>query len=50
VLQHIVADNGNTQPPLFRGAITSSTFLPSQYAFNDPFMEVTFYLRSFGTC
>ncbi|KAL9715552.1 hypothetical protein Ac2012v2_002212 [Leucoagaricus gongylophorus] len=39
VLQHIVADNGDTQPPLFRAAITSSTFLPSQYAFNDPFIE-----------
>lgn len=39
VLQHIVADNGDTRPPLFRAAITSSTFLPSQYAFNDPFIE-----------
>ncbi|EGN99360.1 hypothetical protein SERLA73DRAFT_108823 [Serpula lacrymans var. lacrymans S7.3] len=35
VLQHIVANEGNTQPPLFRGAITSSTFLPSQYYYND---------------
>ncbi|KAL0956408.1 hypothetical protein HGRIS_002556 [Hohenbuehelia grisea] len=35
VLQHIVANNGRTKPQLFRGAMTSSTFLPSQYAFND---------------
>ncbi|KAH7903515.1 Carboxylesterase family-domain-containing protein, partial [Hygrophoropsis aurantiaca] len=35
VLQHIVANGGNTQPPLFSGAITSSTFLPSQYYYND---------------
>ncbi|KAH7906561.1 Alpha/Beta hydrolase protein [Hygrophoropsis aurantiaca] len=35
VLQHIVANGGNTQPPLFSGAITSSTFLPSQYNYSD---------------
>ncbi|KAG8212820.1 Alpha/Beta hydrolase protein [Butyriboletus roseoflavus] len=35
VLQHIVANGGNTQPPLFNAAITSSTFLPSQYYYND---------------
>ncbi|KAH0833389.1 Alpha/Beta hydrolase protein [Lanmaoa asiatica] len=35
VLQHIVANGGNTQPPLFNAAITSSTFLPSQYNYND---------------
>ncbi|EDR10347.1 uncharacterized protein LACBIDRAFT_317144 [Laccaria bicolor S238N-H82] len=35
VIQHIVANNGNTYPPLFRGAMTSSTFLPSQYNYND---------------
>ena len=34
VLQHVIAQGGNTQPPLFRGAITSSTFLPSQYPYN----------------
>ncbi|KAJ3562066.1 hypothetical protein NP233_g9805 [Leucocoprinus birnbaumii] len=39
VLQHVVANNGNTNPPLFRGAITSSTFLPSQYGFNDRIPE-----------
>ncbi|KZP16273.1 alpha beta-hydrolase [Athelia psychrophila] len=31
VLQHIVANGGRTNPPLFRAAITSSTFLPPQY-------------------
>ncbi|KIJ43139.1 hypothetical protein M422DRAFT_60334 [Sphaerobolus stellatus SS14] len=39
VLQHVVANGGHTTPPLFRAAITSSTFLPSQYAFNDPLAE-----------
>ncbi|KAK7032667.1 carboxylic ester hydrolase [Favolaschia claudopus] len=39
VLQHIVANDGNTQPPLFRAAITSSTFLPSQYNYNDRIPE-----------
>ncbi|KAF7365126.1 Carboxylic ester hydrolase [Mycena venus] len=34
VLQQVVAHNGKTNPPLFRAAITSSTFLPSQYAYN----------------
>ncbi|KIM79125.1 hypothetical protein PILCRDRAFT_568262 [Piloderma croceum F 1598] len=36
VLQHVVAHGGRTHPPLFRTAITSSTFLPPQYAANDP--------------
>ena len=31
VLQHLVAHRGNTQPALFHAAMTSSTFLPSQY-------------------
>ncbi|KAL0578555.1 hypothetical protein V5O48_003456 [Marasmius crinis-equi] len=35
VLQQVIAEDGQTTPPLFRGAITSSTFLPSQYDFND---------------
>ncbi|KAH8113786.1 cephalosporin esterase [Phellopilus nigrolimitatus] len=39
VLQHVVAHGGNTIPPLFRAAITSSTFLPSQYHYNDPVPE-----------
>ncbi|KAF8868509.1 Alpha/Beta hydrolase protein [Mucidula mucida] len=39
VLQHVVANDGKTSPALFRGAITSSTFLPSQYACNDAIPE-----------
>ncbi|KAF8886048.1 Alpha/Beta hydrolase protein [Gymnopilus junonius] len=39
VLQHVVANGGRTFPPLFRAAMTSSTFLPSQYKFNDPIPE-----------
>ncbi|SJL12160.1 uncharacterized protein ARMOST_15581 [Armillaria ostoyae] len=35
VLQQVIANDGKTSPPLFRAAITSSSFLPSQYAFND---------------
>ncbi|KAJ3990189.1 alpha/beta-hydrolase [Lentinula detonsa] len=39
VLQHIVAEDGQTSPQLFRGAITSSSFLPSQYMYNDSIPE-----------
>ncbi|KAG7095864.1 hypothetical protein E1B28_006556 [Marasmius oreades] len=42
VLQHIIAEDGKTNPQLFRGAITSSTFLPSQYMFNDPLPEALY--------
>ena len=35
VLQQVVANGGKTNPPLFRAAIASSTFLPSQYKYND---------------
>ncbi|KAG6906474.1 hypothetical protein DXG01_013780 [Tephrocybe rancida] len=35
VLQHVIANDGKTMPPLFRAAITSSTYLPSQYLYND---------------
>ncbi|KAF8214334.1 alpha beta-hydrolase [Mycena galopus ATCC 62051] len=42
VLQHVVANGGRTEPPLFRGAITSSTFIPSQYQFNHPIPELLF--------
>ncbi|KAK7048474.1 carboxylic ester hydrolase [Favolaschia claudopus] len=34
VIQHVVARNGKTTPKLFRAAMTSSTFLPSQYKYN----------------
>ncbi|KAG1811280.1 Alpha/Beta hydrolase protein [Suillus subaureus] len=39
VIQHVVAHGGNTQPPLFRAAMTSSTFLSSQYNYNDRIPE-----------
>ncbi|KDR78749.1 hypothetical protein GALMADRAFT_63744 [Galerina marginata CBS 339.88] len=42
VLQHIIANGGKTTPPLFRAAITSSTFLPSQYKFNDRIPEMLY--------
>ncbi|KAK0211206.1 Alpha/Beta hydrolase protein [Desarmillaria ectypa] len=35
VLQQVIANDGRTFPPLFRAAITSSTYLPPQYAYND---------------
>ena len=40
MLQHLVAHGGNTRPSLFHQAVTSSTFLPSQYNFDDPIPEV----------
>jgi carboxylesterase type B len=40
VLQHVIANGGKTSPPLFRAAITSSTFLPSQYHYNDRIPDV----------
>ncbi|KAJ7319041.1 Alpha/Beta hydrolase protein [Mycena albidolilacea] len=42
VLQHVVANGGQTKPQLFRGVITSSTFLPSQYQFDDRIPELLF--------
>ncbi|KAH9833434.1 alpha/beta-hydrolase [Rhodofomes roseus] len=42
VLQHIVANGGKTDPPLFRAAMTSSTFLPFQYHYNDTIPETLF--------
>ncbi|KAJ7651190.1 Alpha/Beta hydrolase protein [Roridomyces roridus] len=42
VLQQVVANGGKTVPQLFRGAITSSSFLPSQYDFDDPLTEFIF--------
>ncbi|KAF5360983.1 hypothetical protein D9756_005140 [Leucocoprinus leucothites] len=43
VIQHVIANDGNTQPPLFRAAMTSSTYLPPQYAFNDRIPEQVFH-------
>ncbi|KAJ7695905.1 Alpha/Beta hydrolase protein [Mycena rosella] len=42
VIQHVVANNGKTQPQLFKAAITSSTFLPSQYKYNDRIPQTLF--------
>ncbi|EPS94949.1 hypothetical protein FOMPIDRAFT_1169187 [Fomitopsis schrenkii] len=42
VIQHIVAHRGQTEPPLFRAAMTSSTYLPSQYFYNDTIPEALF--------
>ncbi|KAJ7743438.1 Alpha/Beta hydrolase protein [Mycena maculata] len=43
IIQHLVANNGKTEPQLFRGAIsTSSTFLSSQFNYNDPTLELLY--------
>ncbi|KAJ7465886.1 Alpha/Beta hydrolase protein [Mycena latifolia] len=42
VLQHVIANNGQTKPQLFRAAITSSLFVPSQYHYNDRIPELVF--------
>ncbi|KAF5392284.1 hypothetical protein D9757_001480 [Collybiopsis confluens] len=41
-LLHIVAHDGKTSPQLFRGAMTSSTYLPSQYLYNDTIPELLY--------
>ena len=38
--QHIVANGGQTNPPLFNAAIMGSTFLPPQYYVDDDVPEV----------
>ena len=40
-MQHIVANGGNTQPSLFKNAMTSSTYLPPQYNYNERIPEVS---------
>ncbi|KAL0071681.1 hypothetical protein AAF712_001538 [Marasmius tenuissimus] len=42
VLQHVVAEDGQTSPQLFRGIIANSAFLPSQYAYNDTFPQAIY--------
>ncbi|KAF8969096.1 Alpha/Beta hydrolase protein [Flammula alnicola] len=42
VIQHVVANGGRTNPPLFRAGMTSSTYLPSQYPFNDRIPELLY--------
>ncbi|KAJ7254594.1 Alpha/Beta hydrolase protein [Mycena rebaudengoi] len=42
VLQHVVANNGQTKPQLFRAAIASSTYLLSQYNYNHRIPELLY--------
>ncbi|KAG1888688.1 Alpha/Beta hydrolase protein [Suillus subluteus] len=49
VIQHVVAHGGNTQPPLFRAAMTSSTFMSSQYNYNDRIPEILYSIVVNGT-
>ncbi|KAJ7660533.1 Alpha/Beta hydrolase protein [Mycena rosella] len=42
VVQHVVANGGNTQPQLFRAAITSSIALVSQYKYDDRIPELLY--------
>ncbi|KAK1234052.1 hypothetical protein PQX77_002746 [Marasmius sp. AFHP31] len=42
VLQQVIAEDGQTSPQLFRGAIASSTFLPPQYTYNDTFPQTLY--------
>ncbi|KAJ7931193.1 Alpha/Beta hydrolase protein [Mycena leptocephala] len=42
VLLHVVANDGRTEPQLFRGAMTSSTALVSGYHYNDRIPELLF--------
>jgi hypothetical protein len=45
VIQHLVANGGQTKPQLFRAAITSSTYFPSQYNYSDRIPEVRDLLK-----
>ncbi|KAJ7167029.1 Alpha/Beta hydrolase protein [Mycena filopes] len=42
VLQHVIANDGKTSPSLFRGAMTSSSFLFSQYPYNGEIPQALF--------
>ncbi|THV05677.1 alpha/beta-hydrolase [Dendrothele bispora CBS 962.96] len=42
VLNHIIANNGQTDPPLFIGGISSSMYLPSYYPYNDNIPEAVY--------
>ena len=43
MIQHLVANDGNTQPKLFRAGIASSSYLPPQYTYNHSIIEVRLY-------
>ncbi|KIY64476.1 alpha/beta-hydrolase [Cylindrobasidium torrendii FP15055 ss-10] len=40
VLQHVIADGGHTNPPLFKRAMISSSFLPPQFDYNGALPEL----------
>ncbi|KAJ2934682.1 hypothetical protein H1R20_g2421, partial [Candolleomyces eurysporus] len=42
VLQHLIANGGQTKPRLFSSAMLSSAFLPSQYYYNDRIPETLY--------
>ncbi|THU80318.1 alpha/beta-hydrolase [Dendrothele bispora CBS 962.96] len=42
VLNHIIANNGQTDPPLFIGAIAGSLYLPSYHPYNDNIPEAIY--------
>ncbi|KAJ7104745.1 Alpha/Beta hydrolase protein [Mycena epipterygia] len=42
VLQHLIANGGQTEPQLFRAAISSSPFVPSQYEYNGRIPELVY--------
>ncbi|KAF5374271.1 hypothetical protein D9758_004574 [Tetrapyrgos nigripes] len=42
VLNHIIANDGKTDPPLFHGGILSSHFLPAVYNYNDSIPEALY--------
>ncbi|KAJ6508683.1 Alpha/Beta hydrolase protein [Mycena sanguinolenta] len=42
IIQHLISRDGKTSPQLFRAAITSSTFIPSQYHYNDTIPQAWF--------
>ncbi|KAJ7116473.1 cephalosporin esterase [Mycena epipterygia] len=42
VLMHMIANGGETDPPLFKSAITSSLYVASQYQFNDTVPETVY--------
>lgn len=43
MIQHLVANDGNTQPRLFHAGIASSSYLPPQYTYNHSIIEVRPY-------
>ncbi|TRM63328.1 Alpha/Beta hydrolase protein [Schizophyllum amplum] len=42
VLHHIIANGGNTNPPLFKKAMLSSLFVPPEYSFDDEIPETIY--------